>query len=131
VDPGGGQGAAVGAALEHADGPTLVVNADLPCIAPADLRALLEAVPPDGIALVEALDSTTNALGLSTPAVFEPLYGRDSAARFLALEVETVSVVIPNVAEDVDTMADLERLQLRCGPRTQAALAELTTRTPE
>jgi hypothetical protein len=34
---------------------------------------------------------------------------------------------VPNLAEDVDTMADLERLQLRCGPRTQAVLSALTT----
>ncbi len=98
---------------------------------PADLRALLAAVPPHGLALVEALDGTTNALGLSGPAVFEPLYGRDSASRFRALTVETVAVAIPNIAEDVDTLADLERLQLRCGPRTQACLAELAAGTRE
>jgi 2-phospho-L-lactate guanylyltransferase (CobY/MobA/RfbA family) len=109
----------------------LVVNADLPCAVPADLRALLAAIPPHGLALVEALDGTTNALGLSSPDVFEPLYGPDSANRFRALGVETVSVVVPNLAEDVDTMADLERLQLRCGPRTQSVLASLTTETAQ
>jgi 2-phospho-L-lactate/phosphoenolpyruvate guanylyltransferase len=124
ADPGGGQGPAVLAALAQLrQEPLLVVNADLPCAVPADLRALLEATPPHGLALVEALDGTTNALGLSEPAVFRPLYGPDSARRFLALDVETVSVAVPNLAEDVDTLADLERLQLRCGPRTQACLA--------
>jgi 2-phospho-L-lactate guanylyltransferase len=131
ADPGGGQGPAVQAALERADGDVLVVNADLPCAAPADLRALLDAVPPDGIALVEALDGTTNALALASPTLFQPLYGPDSARRFLELDVETVSVAVPNIAEDVDTMADLERLQLRCGPRTQAVLAALATRVVE
>jgi 2-phospho-L-lactate guanylyltransferase len=132
ADPGGGQGAAVAAALDLAgDEQALVVNADLPCAVPADLRALLAAIPPHGLALVEALDSTTNALGLSSPDVFEPLYGPDSANRFRALGVETVSVVVPNLAEDVDTMADLERLQLRCGPRTQSVLAALTTETAQ
>jgi len=126
-DPGGGQGGAVRSALAHADGQTLVVNADLPCVVPDDLRALLAAVPDHGLALVEALDGTTNALALSGPDIFEPLYGPDSAGRFLALPVETVSVVIPNLAEDVDTLADLERLQLRCGPRTQARLATLAS----
>ncbi|HEY2074610.1 MAG TPA: 2-phospho-L-lactate guanylyltransferase [Gaiellaceae bacterium] len=123
ADPGGGQGAAVQSALDRTESPVLVLNADLPCVTPADLRALLDAVPPQGIALVEALDGTTNALGLAEASLFEPLYGLDSARRFLALDVETVSVVVPNIAEDVDTMADLERLQLRCGPRTQALLA--------
>ena len=128
-DPGEGQGAAVQAALAGLEGEVLVVNADLPCAAPADLRALLEAIPEDGIALVEALDGTTNALGLAHPHLFRPLYGRDSASRFLALDVETVSVVVPNLSEDIDTMADLERLQLRCGPRTQSVLAALKAGT--
>ncbi|MBV8065346.1 MAG: 2-phospho-L-lactate guanylyltransferase [Actinobacteria bacterium] len=127
ADPGGGQGAAVRSALARADGRTLVVNADLPCAVPDDLRALLAAVPEHGLALVEALDGTTNALALSAPEIFEPLYGPDSASRFRALPVEVVSVVVPNLAEDVDTLADLQRLQLRCGPRTQARLARLST----
>jgi hypothetical protein len=54
------------------------------------------------------------------------LYGPDSASRFRALPVETVAVAVPNLAEDVDTVADLERLQLRCGPRTQAVLSALS-----
>lgn len=124
ADPGDGQGAAVQSALAGLPAePVLVVNADLPCAVPADLRALRDAIPEHGLAIVEALDGTTNALGLSEPGLFQPLYGRDSARRFLAIDAETVSVVVPNLAEDVDTLADLERLQLRCGPRTQACLA--------
>src|SRR6266446_5603823 len=61
-----------------------------------------------------ALDGTTNALGLSAVGLFAPVYGPDSATRFRALGVETVDVVVPNLAADVDTLADLERLQLRC-----------------
>jgi hypothetical protein len=33
--------------------------------------------------------------------------------------------VIPNLADDVDTLDDLDRLALRAAPRTQAALALL------
>ena len=129
-DPGGGQGAAVARALERvAPGAILVVNADLPCAVPVDLRALLAATPAGGVALVEALDGTTNALSLPAAQAFAPLYGRDSAERFRGhakeLGLEPVTAVIPNLADDVDTVADLERLQLRCGPRTQAVLAEL------
>ena len=132
ADPGGGQGVAVAAALElAADEQVLVVNADLPCVVPVDLRALLAAIPAHGLALVEALDGTTNALGLSAPEVFAPLYGPDSASRFRALPVEAVAVVVPNLAEDVDTLEDLERLQPRCGPRTQAALAALSAGTAQ
>jgi 2-phospho-L-lactate guanylyltransferase len=129
-DPGGGQGLAVAAALDGLDaGPILVVNADVPCAVPADLRALLAATPAGGIALVEALDGTTNALSLSAPELFAQLYGADSAVRFRAraeeLGLDAVSAVVPNLADDIDTVDDLERLQLRCGPRTQAALQDL------
>jgi len=78
---------------------------------------------------VEALDGTTNALSLPSADAFAPLYGPSSADRFRAhagsLGVEAVSVVVPNLADDIDTMDDLTRLQLRAGPRTQACLAEL------
>jgi 2-phospho-L-lactate guanylyltransferase len=123
ADPGGGQGAAVQSALEGLDGPVVVVNADVPCVVPDDLRALAAAIPEGGIALVEALDGTTNALGLASASLFRAEYGPDSARRFRALASEAVSVAVPRIAEDIDTAADIERLQLRCGPRTQAVLA--------
>jgi 2-phospho-L-lactate guanylyltransferase len=101
-DPGGGQGPAVAAALAQAVGPTLVVNADLPKVEAQDLRDLLAAIPADGVALVEAADGTTNALGLAEPALFAPLYGPGSAARFK--ERGAVSVDLPRLAEDLDTL---------------------------
>ncbi|HEU5244131.1 MAG TPA: 2-phospho-L-lactate guanylyltransferase [Gaiellaceae bacterium] len=130
ADPGGGQGAAVRAGLEGVEiGGTLVVNADVPCVVPHDLRTLLAATPAGCIALVEALDGTTNALSLPSPDAFAPLYGPSSSDRFrehgASLGLEVVSVLVPNLADDVDTMEDLTRLQLRAGPRTQACLAEL------
>jgi 2-phospho-L-lactate guanylyltransferase len=130
-DPGGGQGVAVSSALAGVEpGAMLVVNSDLPCTVPADLRALLAATPAGGMALVEALDGTTNALSLSAADTFTPVYGPDSASRFRAhargLGIESVSVAVPNLADDVDTLDDLNRLHLRLGPRTQAALAELS-----
>lgn len=130
ADPGGGQGAAVQTGLEGVEpGGILVVNADVPCAVPHDLRSLLAATPIGGVALVEALDGTTNALSLPAPDAFAPLYGPGSSDRFRAhaasLGLEAVSVSVPNLAEDVDTMDDLARLQLRAGPRTQACLSDL------
>ncbi len=128
ADPGSGQGAAVAAALETvAPGPVLVVNADCPCVVPHDLRSLAGAAEVGALALVEAADGTTNALGLPDRSFFAPLYGPGSAERFRegaqASEVDFASLAIPNLADDVDTLDDALRILLRAGPHTQAALA--------
>jgi 2-phospho-L-lactate guanylyltransferase (CobY/MobA/RfbA family) len=116
----GGQAAAVTTALAQVDGPALVVNADLPCATAADLRALLKATPIGGTAIVAAADGTTNAISLADARLFAPLYGPGSAARFVA--AGAVAVELPNLAADVDTTEDVERVAGRVGPRTQAAL---------
>src|SRR6266480_19845 len=60
ADPGGGQGPAVQAGLAGVElGGILVVNADVPCVVPHDLRSLLAATPAGCLALVEALDGTS------------------------------------------------------------------------
>lgn len=117
-DPGGGQGAAVVAGLATVTGPALVVNADLPLATTGALRRLAAA----GLALVESADGTTNALSLPDPEVFAPLYGVGSAARFRA-HAGFVTVAIPELVEDVDTIADLERLAALGGPRTRSLFA--------
>jgi 2-phospho-L-lactate guanylyltransferase len=129
-DPGGGQGAAVAAALDELEAKTaLVVNGDLPCVVPHDLRSLARAAPPGGLAYVAAADGTTNALALRNPSLFAPLYGPGSADRFrqyaVGLGAEAVAVVIPTLTDDVDTLDDLRRIGLRAGPRTQVAIATL------
>lgn len=130
ADPGDGQAAAVATALGGLEtGAVLIVNADVPCVVPYDLRSLLAATPLGGIALVASEDGRTNALSLPAPELFEPLYGPRSAERFQRaareLGLEAVAAAIPNLSDDVDTREDLERVQLRAGPRTQAALQEL------
>jgi 2-phospho-L-lactate guanylyltransferase (CobY/MobA/RfbA family) len=124
---GGGQGPAVAQALTKLHGRVLIVNADLPCARPDDIRALDAAVPPDGVAYVEARDGTTNALGFSSSDHFAPLYGPGSAQRFRdharSRGVDAVAVDIPNLVDDVDSLDDLERLDGRVGPRTCAVLA--------
>jgi 2-phospho-L-lactate guanylyltransferase len=129
-DPGGGQGAAVAAALQGAAGVCLVVNADLPMARPSDLNAL--AVPPvlGKLAIVEARDGTTNALGLPRAGLFEPLYGQGSADRFrahaVAHGVELEEPAIPGLVDDVDTLADLEWIGFREGSRTAALLEAIS-----
>ena len=126
ADPGGGQGAAVRAGLEAAAlrrggvGPFLVVNADLPCVTARDLLALAGAVPDDGLALAPAADGTTNALALASTGLFVPVYGPGSAARFAAL-APSRQVDAPNLIDDVDTIADLERLARPARARARAA----------
>jgi 2-phospho-L-lactate guanylyltransferase (CobY/MobA/RfbA family) len=127
ADAAGGQGAAVEAALADVGEETvLVVNADLPCLSADDLVALADAVPEEGLAVAPAGDGTTNALGLSRPSLFAPLYGPGSAEEFRAhasqLGVPSVVVRRPGLADDVDTLTDLERLADRVGPRTKEAL---------
>ena len=107
-DSGGGQGAAVEAALsEIGRGPVLIVNSDLPSVTGDDLRALHDAIPVGGISIAPAVDGTTNALGLSDTSLFAPLYGPGSAERFRAHAAQAVEVVRPGLRDDVDTPADV------------------------
>jgi len=129
-DPGGGQGAAVAAALGlFPSDAVLIVNADVPCVVSYDLRSLLASTPRGGIALVASEDGRTNALSLPAPHLFEPLYGPNSAQRFKRaaqdLQLEVVEAAIPNLADDVDTREDLERVRARLGSHTTAALESL------
>jgi 2-phospho-L-lactate/phosphoenolpyruvate guanylyltransferase len=129
-DPGDGQGGAVVAALEHVEpGPVLVINADVPCVVPHDLRTLAGAAELGAVGYVAAADGTTNALALPDRSLFAPLYGGGSAARFRDhadhAGVTAIACAIPNLADDVDTVDDLRRTGLRVGPRTQAALGRV------
>ena len=133
TDPKRGQGAAVEAALDAATAaglpaPYLVVNADLPCATSRDLLALAGAVPDGGLALVTAADGTTNALGLSTSVIFEPVYGPGSADRFAALG-DSMRLDAPNLADDVDTVGDLVRLGDRLGEHTRRVFTALRLET--
>lgn len=122
----GGQGAAVETALRQVtELPVLVVNADLPAVTPRDLLTLLGSIPAEGLAVVAAPDGTTNALGLAKPGLFRPVYGPGSAERFLALGPSRL-VEIPNLTADVDSTADLMRLEGRLGRHTARALEALT-----
>jgi 2-phospho-L-lactate guanylyltransferase (CobY/MobA/RfbA family) len=112
-DGPGGQNAAVAATLSSLTGPVVVVNADVPSVTSAELRALADAAP----ALVAARDGTTNALALLDARDFRPQYGAASARRFGLRDL-----ALPGLVDDVDTYDDLLAIADRVGPHTRAAL---------
>lgn len=126
ADPGGGQGAAVGRALAETTGPCVVLNADLPTVTSDDIAVLVATARAGAVGLVAASDGTTNALALPSAGAFAQLFGAGSAERFrghaVARGLEVVELELPNLVDDVDTLADLDRLADRAGPRTSALL---------
>jgi 2-phospho-L-lactate/phosphoenolpyruvate guanylyltransferase len=112
-DAPGGQGRALAATLAGLEGPVAIVNADLPCVTPHELVALVAAAP----ALVAAPDGTTNALALADAREFRPLYGPGSAERFGLRRLD-----LRGLREDVDTPEDLLRLAPDVGSHTRGAM---------
>jgi 2-phospho-L-lactate guanylyltransferase (CobY/MobA/RfbA family) len=117
VRDGGGQGAAVAAALVRMRGPVTIVNADLPCATAEELAALAAAAP----ALVAAADGTTNALSVRDAAEFVPLYGGGSAGRYQQA-LGACPLSLDGLANDVDTWDDLERVRDHVGTHTRRYL---------
>ena len=116
----GGQGEALQGALFSRSGPVTIVNSDLPCATPDELRRLTASAP----AIVPARDGTTNAIALRDARHFVPLYGPGSAARYAeALEAEQLDLA--GLRDDVDTWDDLERVRPRVGRNTRKYLSEL------
>jgi 2-phospho-L-lactate guanylyltransferase (CobY/MobA/RfbA family) len=113
----GGQGEAIQGALFERSGPITIVNSDLPCATPDELRRLSESAP----AIVAAPDGTTNAIALREASQFVPLYGPGSAARYReAFEADPLD--LPGLRDDVDTWDDLTRVRARVGPNTRRYL---------
>ena len=115
LDPGVGHAAAVVSALadRRAANGALVVMADCPLATGGSLDRLAKAATP--VALVPALDGGLNALALSSPGLFHPVFGvPDAAARTIesarAAGIEPAVVDEPLLAFDVDRPSDLKRL---------------------
>jgi 2-phospho-L-lactate guanylyltransferase len=97
---------------DHEDS-VLYLAGDLPLVRAADLRAFAGAVPPLGVAVARARDGGSNALLVTPPRLFTPMFGvpqsseahRAAAAR---LDLECRVVDIAGLALDVDTMQDAE-----------------------
>lgn len=108
----------------------LILHADLPCARPADIAALLRA---RGIVIVPDRRRTgTNALLLPAGSALRPRFGSGSFARHVAAARATGepwrATVVPRLALDIDTTADLRALRRaghRIGTATRAALSAI------
>ena len=118
-DPGGGLNAALESAraLLAAEGADeiLVLPADLPLVAPADVDAIIARGRASGFAVAGDCAATgTNALFLRARAPIAFRFGADSLGRHLAeahrAGFPAVLADSPGLAFDVDTPEDFERL---------------------
>jgi 2-phospho-L-lactate guanylyltransferase len=92
-----------------------IVSADLPFLRADEVEELLAATPDRGIAVARALDGGTNAVSMRPPGLVRTRFGEPgSAALHAALGVPAVVVDLPGLAFDVDTPADLARMQAAC-----------------
>ena len=111
-------------------GALLVVAADIPSALPAEIEALLEALPARGIAICPTDDRGTGALALCPPDVIPFRYGRHSSVLH---KREAVARGLParvlhaaSLARDVDEPKDLAELLARpAETATHRLLAEL------
>ncbi len=120
IDDGGGDlNAAIAraaAALEAAEvARMLVIAADIPLAAPAEIARVLAAGREAPMVIVPDLRGLgTNALLLSPPRAMEPCFGTDSRARHAAaarnLGLASTELNLPGLGFDVDEPEDLARL---------------------
>jgi 2-phospho-L-lactate/phosphoenolpyruvate guanylyltransferase len=114
MNPAVVRGLAAAAGMAEA---ALVLTADLPLAAPADIAAVLAAAPPAPSAvLVPSRDGTgTNAMLLRPPSALTPELGVGSLARHLAQVarrgLEVARCERPGLALDIDTPEDLALLR--------------------
>ena len=106
----------------------LVLAADVPLVTPVDLRRVVAAGRRSDVVIVpDRRRSGTNALYLRPPNRLDPHFGRRSlAAHRAAAGSDGRVLVVPRLALDIDTPADLRILRgakRRAGPRTRATLA--------
>lgn len=103
-------------------GTVIVVPADLPLLAPADVEALLEA-HGDGLSVVPATsDGGTNALAMTPPGIIACCFGKDSArlhlerarqhgiAARLLQPATAAGGFLAGFARDLDTVDDVRWL---------------------
>lgn len=106
------------AALVQSQGTTdlLLVMADLPYLAAADIAALIEAGRRSPVVIAEAKDGGTNALLLRPPTVLGFAFATHRPSASFHAEaarqagIEPVMLHRPGLSRDIDTPADLAQL---------------------
>ena len=106
---------------------TLVVPADIPLIAGAELQEIVDCAPAGGAVLVpDAAGRGTNAVWRSPGDLFPLRFGNDSFLPHLAAAKATglpcVVLELPGIARDVDRPQDLRELAAASGERRSQKL---------
>lgn len=92
-----------------------VISADLPLLRAEEVEELLAATPERGIAIARAHDGGTNGVSMRPPGLTRTHFGEPQSCTVHArLGVPHVVVDLPGLAFDVDTPADLARMQAAC-----------------
>jgi 2-phospho-L-lactate/phosphoenolpyruvate guanylyltransferase len=116
--------------LAPADG-LLVVAADLPLASAAAIGRVLEAAAEAPVVVVPSRDGAgTNVLAWRDPGSFRPGFGPGSASRHLAVP-GAVRHDEPELALDVDTVADLRSVADRVDPASVTGRRLRDLRLPE
>lgn len=103
----------------------VALQADLPALRPAELAAVLAAVPPATRALVTDHAGTGTAALLAPAGIaLLPRFGRDSARRHRAEGAVDLPGEWPGLRRDVDTPADLAAVRALGAGRDTAALLD-------
>ena len=108
----------------------LVIAADIPSALPADIEAILDALPERGIAVTPTDDRGTGALALRPPDAVPFRYGRHSSIRHkreaVARGLPARVLRLASLSRDVDEPDDLAALLARpAETATHRLLAEL------
>lgn len=106
----GGLDAAAGAGVAAANGPWLIVHADLPAVTSADIAAAIEVVGLGGTVIAPSHDGGTSLIG-GVSKRFPFSYGVGSFRRHLAAAPKATTLVRPGLALDLDGVRDLEALE--------------------
>ena len=104
---------ALAAAMGGVDEPVVaVIAADLPLLAPEEVRCLVTATPERGLAIARARDGGTNAVAMRPPGLLATQFGEPQSAALherstWAAGADAHVLDLPGLAFDVDTPADL------------------------